>query len=67
MSKTFSCGASNTEEQFGFLRKIIPAAHRFLEDPLVAAPDYNHNHIFKIFFYHAINLQVPHIIQFKKK
>ena len=45
----FSCGASNTEEQFGF-KKIIPAAHRFLKVPLVAAPNYYHNHIFNNFF-----------------
>ena len=38
---------SNTEAQFDFPRKIIPAAHRFLEDSLVTAPDYYHNHIFK--------------------
>ena len=50
MLNTFSCGASNTEEQFDFPRKIIPATHRFLEDPLVAAPDYYHNNIFKNFF-----------------
>ena len=64
---TFPCGALNTEEQVDFPRKIIPAAHRILEDPPIAAPDYYHNHIFKNFFYHAINLQVAHIIQFKKK
>ena len=34
MQNNFFCGASNTEEQFDFLRKIIPAAHRLLEDPL---------------------------------
>ena len=36
---------SNTEEQFDFPRKLIPVAHRFLENPLVAASDYHHNHI----------------------
>ena len=40
-------GISNTEEQFDFPRKLIPVAHRFLEDPLVAASDYYHNHIFQ--------------------
>ena len=50
MLNTFSCSASNTEEQFDFPRKIIPATHRFLEDSLVAAPDYYHNNIFKNFF-----------------
>ena len=56
---------SNTEEQFDFARKIILATHRFLEDPLVPARDYYHNHIFKkVFFYHATNL--PHIKQLKK-
>ena len=44
---TFSCGASNTDKQFDFPRKTIPAAQRFLEDPLVADLDYCHNHIFK--------------------
>ena len=38
-------GVSNTEEQFDFPRKLIPAAHRFLENSLVAASDYYHNHI----------------------
>ena len=50
MYNTVSCGVLNTEEQFDFPRKIIPIANRFLEDPLVAAPDYYHNHIFKNFF-----------------
>ena len=50
MRNTFFCGASSTEEQFDFPRKIIPTAHRVLEDPLVEAPDYYHNHIFKNFF-----------------
>ena len=50
MKNNFSCGASNTEEQFDFPRKIIPATHRFLEDPLVPARDYYQNHIFKNFF-----------------
>ena len=41
----FYC-VSNTEEQFNFSMKVIPAGHRFLGDPLVAAPDYYDNHIF---------------------
>ena len=40
------CAVSNTE-QFDFPRKLIPAAHRFLEDSLVAASDYYHNHTFQ--------------------
>ena len=48
--KQFSRDASNTEEQFDFARKIIPAAHCFLEEPLVSVPDYYHSHIFKFFF-----------------
>ena len=37
-------GVSNNEEQLDFPRKLIAVAHRFLENPLVAASDY-HNHI----------------------
>ena len=33
---------SNTEKHFDFSRKILPVAHRFLEDSLVAASDYYH-------------------------
>ena len=39
------CSVSNNEELFNFPRKLIPVAHRFLENPLVAVSDYYHNHI----------------------
>ena len=38
-------GVSNTEEQFNLPMKLIPVVHRFIENPLVAASDYYHNHI----------------------
>ena len=38
-------GVSNTEEQFHLPRKLIAVVHRFLENTLVAASNYYHNHI----------------------
>ena len=35
-------GVSNTAEQIDFPGKLIPVAHCFLENPLVAASDYYH-------------------------
>ena len=36
---------SNTEEQFNFPRKLIPVAHRSIENPVVAASGYYQNYI----------------------
>ena len=38
-------GVPNTKEQSDFPTRLIPVAHRFLENPLVAVSEYYHNHI----------------------
>ena len=38
-------GVPNTKEQSDFPTRLIPVAHRFLEDPVVPVSEYYHNHI----------------------